>query len=525
LKQQVLILRALAFLILLSPSVQYAWQQRDLPGFGKNHDDAILFSSAKSLASGEGYAIASLPERPAQTKYPVLYPLYLSAVWRIAPQFPANLSTAMAFSWPLFAVCLGLCWLYLRGEQLGEWRIWTVLALLAINPYLILFGCSLFSEVFFMCWLLACLCVARKETVAAAVLAGALAGCAYLSRTAGIALLISMPAWYLWRRRTTHAAAFAAGMLPFVLGWSLWSALHRIPVHEATLADYTDYVKFEFMNIGLDNIAVVLWKNIDALLYSAGSLILPQVFTMPLVKNLTIVIAIAMIAGVVRLVRRGIAIPYALFALVSALLLVVWHFPPTERFVLPIIPLLAAGLVVELDNLAQTIGKAFRHKDASQRVVAFGFSFLVATFFLASLAVELFVTFKAMPEDARLDRAELLETRATYEWIARNTPAAAAVLSNDDPLLYLYAGRRGNAAPFLPRWWYAGDSNDKMIDFFKDAAPYAKSRGLAYILATSNDLRRWGGEEKGRIVAILNQDPRLEQVYKSPSGGTLYRVK
>jgi hypothetical protein len=160
----------------------------------------------------------------------------------------------------------------------------------------------------------------------------------------------------------------------------------------------------------------------------------------------------------------------------------------------------------------------------SQRVAAFGFSFFVAALFLTGLAVELFVTFKAMPEDARTDRADLAQTRATYEWIAQHTPPDARVLSNDDPLLYLYAGRTGNAAPFLPRWWYAGE-NDKMVDFFKDAAPYAKARGLGYILATSNDLRRWGGEEKGRVFAILNKDPRLEEVYKSPTGATLYRVK
>jgi len=517
-------MRALVFAILLSPSVRYAWTARDLPGFGKNHDDAILFSSAKSLATGQGYAIVSLPEHPAQTKYPLLYPLYLSAVWRIAPEFPANLSTAMALSWSLFAICLGLCWLYWSGERIGEWRVWTVLALLAISPYLILFGCSLFSEVFFMCWLLGCFCVARKETLAVAVLAGLLAGCAYLSRTAGIALLISMPVWYLWRRRSTQAGAFLAGMLPFVLGWSLWSALHKIPVHEATLADYTDYLKFELMNIGLDNLLVVLWKNIDALLYSMGSLILPQVVAMLPVKILTQLIAITMIAGVVRLARRGVAIPYTLFALVSSLMLVVWHFPPTERFVLPLFPLLAAGLIVEMENLALTIGRALRHKDVSQRVVAFGFSFVVVAFFLTALAVQLFVTFKAMPEDARTDRKDLGAMRTTYEWIGQHTPPTSAVLSNDDPQLYLYTGRTGNAAPFLPRWWYAGDS-DKMVDFFKEAAPYAKSRGLAYILATSDDLRRWGGEEKGRIFAILNKDPRLEEVYKSPTGATLYRVK
>ena len=42
-----------------------------------------------------------------------------------------------------------------------------------------------------------------------------------------------------------------------------------------------------------------------------GALILPKVVVLAPVKILTQVIAIAMIAGIVRLVRRGIAVPYA----------------------------------------------------------------------------------------------------------------------------------------------------------------------------------------------------------------------
>ena len=186
-------------------------------------------------------------------------------------------------------------------------------------------------------------------------------------------------------------------MLPFVLGWSLWTAGHKVPAASATLAYYTDYVKFQFLNVGFDNFAVVLWKNIDELLYSIGSLIVPKVVALLPVKILTQVVAIAMISGVVRLARRGIAVPYALFALVSSGMLVVWHFPPTERFVLPIFPLLAAGLVVELEHLTQMLRTAFRHKDVSQRVVAGGFALVVLALFGGGLFLQLFVTFKAMP--------------------------------------------------------------------------------------------------------------------------------
>jgi hypothetical protein len=48
------------------------------------------------------------------------------------------------------------------------------------------------------------------------------------------------------------------------------------------------------------------------------------------------VIAVAMLAGVVRMVRRGVAVDYAIFGAVSVGILLVWHYPATERFVLPL---------------------------------------------------------------------------------------------------------------------------------------------------------------------------------------------
>src|SRR5208282_4514090 len=111
-----------------------------------------------------------------------------------------------------------LVWLYWNGEA-GP-RAAIVVAILAISPYMILFGCGLFSEIFFLCLLIACFLAARKEGLKMAFFAGILAGLAYLTRTAGIALIVSLPGWYLLckgqRREWRRALAFVAGMLPFI---------------------------------------------------------------------------------------------------------------------------------------------------------------------------------------------------------------------------------------------------------------------------------------------------------------------
>ena len=55
------------FVLVLAPSAYLAWSLRDMPHLGFYHDDSIYWVSAKSLASGDGYRISSLPGQPFQT--------------------------------------------------------------------------------------------------------------------------------------------------------------------------------------------------------------------------------------------------------------------------------------------------------------------------------------------------------------------------------------------------------------------------------------------------------------------------
>jgi len=527
------------YLLLLVPSAQFAWRYSDNPEFGYLHDDGLFFASAKSLATGNGYRIPSLPENAAQTKFPPLYPFYLSIVWRLNPAFPQNLRIASLFSWLLLAICLALAW---RTYQANGWslkRIWLLVGLMALNPYMILFGSSMFSEIFFTCLVLGTLLLVERPGTAMIVAAGLVAGCAYLSRTAGIALLISVPLFLIWRREIRRAVLFAAVMLPAIAGWMIWSGLHRVHTSDPTLIYYTDYVRYQFLNVDLGNIAVVLWKNLDQILYGMGALILPKVGDGGGIKILTQVIAVAMISGVVRIVRSGIEnrrldsagtagnsilIDYAAFALVSTGILLIWHFPPNERFLLPIYPLMLAGLVTELEHLIQMLKGAFRHKDASQRVVARGFAAVVGLVFGVALALQLYMTFFALGDLANEKRAGLSDRRAAYSWIEANLPPDAAVLSYDDPLLYLYSGHRGNYLPLLPRWWYSQD-HASIVNAYRDLAAYCRARNLTYVYFTSEDLSRETDDaDRLAIAREVGTNPELKPMFHYGIG-TVYQVR
>jgi hypothetical protein len=312
-------------------------------------------------------------------------------------------------------------------------------------------------------------------------------------------------------------------MLPFIAGWMLWSRAHALHTTDPTLLYYTDYVRYQFLNVGFDNLAVVLWKNIDQILYGMGSLVLPKVADSLPVKILTQVIAVAMISGIVRLARRQIAVDYALFALVSTGILMVWHFPPNERFVLPLYPLLLAGLVTELVHLSKMLRAAFRHKDAGQRVMAGLFSAAAAAVFGIALALQFYTTFSYLKASSQQKTAKLRDLETAYSWIAANLPSSATVLSYDDPLLYLYTVRRGNYLPLLPRWWYSEDHR-AIVDAYRNVVPYCQGRGLDYVYFTSEDLdRETGPEDRDQIARSIQQNPQLTRVFHAGIG-SLYKV-
>ena len=185
-------------LIALAPSAAFLWRHSDLPGFGDLHDDSLYYVSAKSLAAGHGYRVESLPGQPSQTKYPPLYPLLLSIAWRVNPDFSQNLPIAAWISWLAFpAVMVQLLWLFPRLGVSG-WRAWVLIALVAVNPYMMVFSSTLVSELAFTALMIATMLLIERaaETDPAgdiAALSGVVAGLAYLTRSAGIVFLLAGP--------------------------------------------------------------------------------------------------------------------------------------------------------------------------------------------------------------------------------------------------------------------------------------------------------------------------------------------
>ena len=238
-------------------------------------------------------------------------------------------------------------------------------------------------------------------------------------------------------------------------------------------------------------------------------------------------IAVAMIAGVVRLVRRGMAqhyaLHYVLFAFGSACMLIVWHFPPNERFVLPLVPLAFAGLLTEMEHFAGMVRAGLRHRDVSQRIASAIMASAVGLVFLGALGVQAYVGGVFLNESAQQQRARNVDFRGAYAWIRANLPADAAVVAYNDPVLYLYTGRESISRPLPPSIWYAEDEA-KAVELYRELPAYAHDHGAAYVYHTTTDLSRdMRDSDVAPIEEAIRTNPDLTPIYERGIG-TIYRV-
>ncbi len=504
---------AVALLALCLPTLLFVWINRDVPHFGVLQDDGMYLIDGKALAEGAGYRILSLPDQPYDTRYPPLYPLYLSLAWRAASSYPATLTVAVMLSWLCLPMILLLGYWWCVGQRFSVPITWLTLGLFALNPYVLFFVSNLGSEMMFMVFLFGAILLAERSGWRWALGAGVIAGAAYLTRTSGIALLPAAIAYYCFKKQARGALCFTLGMLPAVAGWMVWSRLHAAPGQDVVTLCYTNYLGYYFTNVGWDNIGHVVARNAGALLEAMGSLVFPQMMEGWLARVLLWPLGLAMIVGCVRMVRQGYARLYALFALVSAAILLVWHYQPNQRFVLPLAPLLLAGFcfaVVELAAWAQQPGRGLAVR---------GFAMVWAVVLTGGLVLQICMDVGVVPQLARNDRANAQAYRSMYAWIAQNLPADANVLWQDDTALYLATGRHSVSYVVGSREFDATGGDAGEAARFRGIERYAQEQHLGYVLVAKVGLRR-----NQEVLKIAAADPGLELLHEE-AGGVLYRVR
>ncbi len=489
-----------------------------MPQLGAQHDDSIYWVAAKSLAEGHGYRIVSLPGQPWETKYPPLFPLYLSAVWRLAPQFPENLPLATLFCWAWLPVWLAYAWYLFRDLGASPPHALLLCGILAVSPHTLLFGMSAMVEVMFSAlWMAsAVLAVRAKHSARLAALAGVVGGAAYLTKSAALPLLPAVPLFFALRKNYRGAVAYAAGMLPALAGWNLWVHAHLKSSPDIIALYYTNYLGYEFYIVSLRDIPAVVVKNFARLLWGIGGALsgVGESSANGISAHLGAagaiwgILGMAALASVFRQARRTGLNPYHGFAAAYLILLLVWHYPPNERFAFAVLPVFLAGLPFDLAS----IGATLRCFPPPRRWALRGGLAALAACWAALIAVHIGYGIPAAIRGARL---QLAANRSAYQWIARNTPDSAAFLAYDDPLVYLYTGRAACRRVVPTRYFYR-DDREGVRQIFNSIPAFARNHHLQYLVTTAAD---WHGE---MLPADLVEG-FSRQVEKSPEQSLVFR--
>ena len=329
-----------------------AWHLR-IWGVTSGDDDAGYVLLARALRDGHFRELhdASLL---VGAKYPPGYPALIAAVSLVTGErVTAILVTGIAAS----VLALILVFDAVR-QRWGTTLALIVLTLSAINPAVVQNAGRLMSEAPFMAFLVVALwAAARKpQTAGMAVLAGAAAIAAGLTRSAGITLMPAIGLFWLLQRRYSWVAVFTVVSSATVGAWTAWTLF--APDAKARDLYASEAIAFVAKSQSpLVAFASRTMKNV--IQYSTQ--FLPNTLPVPSIGGTrvdnviaVIILAVLLAAGLVAVWRRWrVAV---LFLVLYGMLLVLWAFP-IERFIEPIVSLFLLAVLLGAGIVARRFGQ------------------------------------------------------------------------------------------------------------------------------------------------------------------------
>jgi 4-amino-4-deoxy-L-arabinose transferase-like glycosyltransferase len=430
--------------------------------FGLTEDDSIYFSSAQALAQGKGYILPSVPGAPTATKYPILYPWILSWVWRWNPFFPSNLAGAVGINVAFGAAFITAAFILLRGlGGIGEGEALLLTAFCALHPLSLYYSSSVLSDVPFAALALAAMIVGDRATkpgagVQSAALCGILTGLSILMRVFGIPVAAGIVATALLRRASRQLLVFGACVFPFVavLFWHIVLSVTSQPqTIEPIAADlgwiqtwtfYSSYLAA--WQVSVPNIHI-LWamliSNAEIIFRSPSNYFLFRLFAQKGILGGVVVglMTPVIIKGIVRQARQYGAQPIHYVLPAYSLIILVWNYPIVDRFLLPFLPLFAAGIWFEGSHVLRMVRSGVRNgRRASERALAAGFAVVIAAI-VCGIAFR-YVSSRGQIFEQSAERAALMqEKREVYQWLSHFSAHDARVIAYEDASAYLYTGR------------------------------------------------------------------------------------
>jgi len=196
--------------------------------------------------------------------------------------------------------------------------------------------------------------------------------------------------------------------------------------------------------------------------------------------------------------------------------LLLWHFPPNERFLLPVLPILLAGLSEEVILLDGLLRKSLRSAAIPQRAVA-AFLVTLSLGFCLTAAWSAGVAYlHYLPQFFRSERTQFTEDRGLYAWIATNAAPDALFLAYKDTRLAIWTGRKAIRLIVPPMLYYDGDRS-RMDLYFHSLPEFARRQGITHVVVSATDSYSLDIPDRGLPIVerLTATDTRFRLRYRS----------
>ena len=394
------------------------------------YDEGVYIATAKALAAGSGYRNPGLPDAPPQAKYPPLFPLALSLVWRLVPRFPENIVAMKALVFLAALGVLAITYRRVRARR-GPLEAVAVVAAVGVTPLFLLYASLVTSDVPFALLTLVAIdayehSFSRPAAFALALVAAALA---VLTRTIGAILLAALVADLVLRRDLGRAVACALGgalaIVPWLV-WAHWASASYAAYPPSVRDNYVGYAAAISSMSWLGHAPAILRVNLGFLMDVWSSAVLPWAPTALARFLIVAVLALFLLANRSR--PPGVVGTYCASYLLCIL---VAPYPGAGRYALALSPFLVGQFVAGARGAIEKGVPARARRGAG----------VVLTVALTCAAIVTNVALYRRLTSAR-DVALWRDYHAMIEWLRQNVPVDALLVADFDPAYHLFTERK-----------------------------------------------------------------------------------
>ena len=437
-------------------------------------DDAWYVLLAKALATGQGYTLINSPSPGIHPFYAPFFPFLLSLFYRLSPNFPANLWLLKSVS---IAAMFGVGWLayyyFRRARAVPAYTALGIAAATVFYPALTFLATSaVMSECVFMLLQLAAIilverCISAGKTSSAlifAALGGLLVAAAFLTRPAGLGLLLGGGIYLLKEKLPRALLVFAAVVAVLVGPWIIYARKHvstpgqraeqRANIVQPYTTQFWQRVAGQPLQgtITLDDLPERIWNNLSEISrYDMGAVAFYFLFR-PLEPGepirigqegrfISLFLAALAFFGFVTAVRRR----WTLAEFVTPLALAVSVLWGWEQFrlLLPQLPFLLYYLLMGTKGLAAIYQKLFeKAAEARQWIPATALIWLIVVLNLYSNNQFIQRLTDPSPSYQLKWLRAFDENEGLIKYVGENVPKDAVVATQNPALLHLYTGHK-----------------------------------------------------------------------------------